>query len=235
MDLDLDFDEDFADDLDFDLNDFNEVEENIETRYLKPKVATRLKKTLKYKKALEFAEEFNLNKNERLYAIVSGDFIFGDIFEALVQKKKINIKNLYIATLSLSENNVDSLSNVVDMSKIENIKLFLSDYFYSHEKWNLIPYIYEELDKDDRLQVSFSSIHTKIALVETHDGMHYVFHGSANLRSSRNIEQICVEENKELFDFNKEILDEIEKYYFTINKSVRGKKLWQAVVQDTPK
>jgi hypothetical protein len=51
-------------------------------------------------------------------------------------------------------------------------------------------------------------------------------HGSANLRSSSNIEQLCIEEGAELYNFNEEVHDAIIKRYQTINKPVRFKKAW---------
>ena len=85
--------------------------------------------------------------------------------------------------------------------ELESLRLVLSDYFYPHEKapGRLVPYIYERLDVDDVLDVAFASVHAKIATIETTDGLKVVMEGSANLRSSRNIEQFRVECDADLF------------------------------------
>ena len=44
-----------------------------------------------------------------------------------------------------------------------------------------------------------------------------------------NIEQLQIEENDFLFDFNQEIFDSIIAKYSTIKKSVRRNELWPAV------
>jgi hypothetical protein len=93
----------------------------------------------------------------------------------------------------------------------------------------LVKYIYERLDIDNRFQFSAASTHCKICIFETHNNRKFVFHGSANLRSSSNIEQIMLEESEDLYNFNDKIQDSIIETYKTINKSVRRKALWQAV------
>lgn len=83
-----------------------------------------------------------------------------------------------------------------------------------------------------------ASTHTKIVLFETLGGKKIVIHGSANLRSSSNIEQFTIEENKSLYDFHLAYHMHIIEKYRTINKevkkhkSLRGEQLWQTVVQE---
>jgi hypothetical protein len=49
------------------------------------------------------------------------------------------------------------------------------------------------------------------------------------LRSSGNIEQFVIEDNEELYNFNKEYQDRIIEKYKTINKTIRSQQLWQQV------
>jgi hypothetical protein len=46
-----------------------------------------------------------------------------------------------------------------------------------------------------------------MCIFETYCGMKIVIHGSANLRSSDNIEQIDIEENEELFNYSDEFFE----------------------------
>ncbi len=131
--------------------------------------------------------------------------------------------------MSLCQNNVDSLANLINGNYIEELNLIVSDYFYSHERHGLIPYIYEKLDKENKFQLSVAGTHCKICIFETFCGKYVLIHGSANLRSSGNIEQIVIEENKKLYLFNDEYQQQIIEKYKTIIKSIRGKELWQVV------
>ena len=231
MDIDLNFDIDFKElELDFDLKDFDITNQSdgLKTRISPPRVYKKtLTQKIKYKNAEKLATEIDISKDARSFVIVSGNFIFGDFLETLVYDRKIKVKNIYISTLSMSENNIDSLRNIQIISNktLNQMNIILSDYFFSHEKWNLVKYLYQELDHDNKLQVAYCGNHCKIAMIETTDDLFYVMHGSANLRSSGNIEQFIFEENEELYKFNKSYMDAIIKKYKTINKSIRGNKL----------
>jgi len=238
--MDIDFDIDFTAgdlELDFDLSDFNVTNESdgLKTRISTPKVYKKtLTQKIKYENAEKLAGKIDISAGTRSFVIVSGNFIFGDFLEALIFGRKLDVKNIYVSTLSMSENNIDSLKNIKIISpNLNQMNIILSDYFYSHEKYNLVKYLYQELDRDNQLQVAYCGNHCKISLIETRDNQFFVMHGSANLRSSGNIEQFIFEENEELYMFNKRYMDAIIKKYKTINKSIRGHELWQAVAEDS--
>ena len=93
----------------------------------------------------------------------------------------------------------------------------------------LIPYIYSNLDIDNKFQLAVAGVHTKTCQILTEDGRKIVIHGSANLRSSANVEQITIEENEQLYDFYEEFYSKIIDEYSTIRKPIRGNKLWNVV------
>jgi hypothetical protein len=200
-------------------------------RYFAPKKTKEIhEKFLKYRNAENLANDINFNENNRYFVIIDGSFFFGDFIEAFLVKHNIHVKKMTISTLSMNKNNVDSLANLIKGNYINELNLILSDYFYGHEKHDLIPYIYQTLDIDNKFQLSFAGTHCKICIFETINGRKFVFHGSANLRSSSNIEQIMLEESTGLYDFMDKIQDDILQEYKTINKSLRGKKLWEKVL-----
>lgn len=199
-------------------------------RYFAPKKVKEIsEKRLKYSHAEKLANDINFNENSRYHVVINGTFFFGDFIEAFIVNHNIHVKKMTISTLSMNKNNVDSLENLIKGNYIDELNLILSDYFYGHEKNDLVPYIYEKLDYENKFQVAFAGTHCKLCIIESHSNRFYVFHGSANLRSSSNIEQICLEENKELYLWMDEFQSSILNEYKTINKSVRGKKLWQSL------
>lgn len=147
-------------------------------------------KYAEYKYAADFAKSIDLTK--RTFAIVNGSFIFGDFIEALLVEHKIKAVNMQIATLSMSQENVDSLAGLMRDGYVENLTLIGSDFFVKHEEHNLVPYIYEQLDIDNRFQLCVARVHTKICIFETSKGNKFVIHGSANC------EQVVVEMNAPL-------------------------------------
>ncbi len=208
-------------------------------RYLMPRMYEAVaKKPVLYDKALDFADSFSFRPGYRAMCFVSGNFILGDLIEALVERGKLDVRRMTIQTLSMSEENIDSLWNVCDMSPgLESLRIALSGYFWAteHRKGNLVEYLYEQLDQGDVLDVAFADIHTKIVSIETTRGNHMVMHGSANLRSSRSIEQLMVECDDELYACVEDFADRVFASYSTIDKSgsksaargMRAAKLWR--------
>ena len=74
-----------------------------------------------------------------------------------------------------------------------------------------------------------TSLESKICIFETECGQKIVIHGSANLRSSSNIEQFVIEESEMIYDFNFDYMSKIVEVYKTINKPIRGGKLWDVI------
>jgi hypothetical protein len=134
-----------------------------------------------------------------------------------------------ISTLSLSQDNIDSLANLLNWGYIDELNLVVSAYWFSHERWTLVPYCYEVLDKDNKFQLAVAGIHTKTCQFESLGGKKIVIHGSANLRSSGNIEQFTIEENPQIYDFYDEVYSNILDRYATIRKQIRGKDLWKTM------
>jgi hypothetical protein len=204
-----------------------------DSRYIAPRKCREIsERFLRYKNAELLAQDVNFNENNRYFVIIDGTFIFGDFIEAFIVKYNIHVKKMTISTLSMSQENVESLRNLLVGNYVDELNLIVSDYFFSHEKHMLVKYIYERLDIDNRFQFSAASTHCKICIFQTHNNRKFVFHGSANLRSSSNIEQIMLEESEDLYNFNDKIQDSIIETYKTINKSVRRKALWQAVQEN---
>ena len=222
--------------LDFNIDDFDisiGTEESDKTRIIKPKFhKTTSEKHLCFKNAKELAKEVKNEKGERMFCVINGSFIFGDFIEAFIYDNNIAAKEMTISTLSMNQNNIDSLLGLLKLGYIEKLNLIISAYFYSHEKNRLIKYIYENLDVDNKFQLSVARTHCKLCIFETYDNKKWVIHGSANLRSSGNIEQFMIEENEELYDFNMNYQRRIIDTYATIKKELGGVKLWQVVAQE---
>ena len=208
--------------MELDIGDFNinvDIgEEILETRYIKPILEPEIKEEyLQYSNAVDMAMNYQVGKNSRLFAFVTGTFYFGDFIEALIIEKDLKVKTLTVSTLSLNDNNVDSFANIMNGGFCDKLNLIVSHYFFSHERRVLVPYIYQELDKEDRFQLVVCRSHCKMALIELYSGEKIVIHGSANLRSSGNVEQLMIEENEELYDFSYNYQRSMIKRYKTID------------------
>jgi len=198
------------------------------------KIAEVSERFIKYDYAEKLANDIKIGRNERVSVIVNGSFIFGDFIEAFILKHNIKVKEMTLCTLSYNENNIDSLKNLIDNEWIDNLNIIVSDYFFGHERTNLIAYAYNKLDNDkNKFQLAIERTHCKIYLFETYNGSYFVIQGSVNLRSSGNSEQFSIEENKALYEFYNNNFKDILERNKTINKSLKFSKSWQKQNQET--
>lgn len=202
-----------------------------ETRYIKPRRCRVKSQNIMYENAEQLARDLRLDKDERADCLIAGSFIFGDFIEAYLREQHAKATYMLITTLSLSQNNVDSLHNLMTRGYIDRLDLLVSTYFFANEYHGLVPYIYRQLDIGDRFQMAVADIHTKTCQFTTLGGRHIVMHGSANLRSSANIEQFCIEENETIYNFYAESFGKLIEEFKTIRKPVRGLGAWDVITK----
>lgn len=194
-----------------------------------------------YEHAEEFARDLVIDGDHETFAFVSGNFVFGDFVEALVDLGKLSVRRMGVHTLSMNDENIDSIRNIVEWEGVERLDVVLSDYWFAHERkaGGLVDYLFEELDLEGLdLHVAFCGTHAKVWTFETWGGATLTVHGSANLRSSGNIEQLHISPDRGLHDFCQDTLSKMVEVYDVVNKearkrkSVRRSRLWQAVARE---
>jgi len=213
---DFDLLADFDDDID---------EESVsDSRYIKPKKQKQFPTNyIKFLNAQKLAKKIDLKAKENLFCVVDGSFVFGDFLLAFLEYHDIKAKRIDISTLSLSMHNIVGLETFIKKGYIENLNFLIGYYFYAHEKKGLMKAVYERLDVDNRLQVAVCRNHTKCATILTDRGNKIVIHGSANLRSSDNLEQFSLEFSNEKYDFLTEFNEKILNEFKTIQKPLTNK------------
>lgn len=230
--LDIDFGNIQLPELDLDIFADGPEDEKQETRYMKPhRPDTWQQHEIMYDNAQKLARDLTLDRGMRANVIVAGSFIFGDFIEAYLTSHNAKAIRMTISTLSLSQENVDSLHNLMMNGYIDQLEMIISVFFFAHERRALIPYLYQKLDIDNRFQLAVCATHMKTIHFETLGGKKIVIHGSANLRSSANIEQFTIEENPALFDFYEDMSEKIIDRYKTINKPIRDSSLWDTITR----
>jgi len=231
-------DEDFEIDInDFENNDFdllnnfegdekNEDDFNIDSRYVKPKKQKiQNSKNIKFINAQKLAKSINLQKKESVFAIVDGSFIFGDFILAFLHYHNIKAVRMDISTLSLNMHNIVGIEHFMKNGYIDNLNFLIGYYFYAHEKKGLIKEMYRSLDIDNRFQIAVCRNHMKSVTILTDRGNKIVMHGSANLRSSDNLEQFSLSFDDKTYDFITEYNDQLIKEFSTIQKPLTNKQI----------
>lgn len=225
---------------DIDLGDMfedKETEEPTQTTIYTAPVVHR-PQLVTYENAEQFARELVTDGEHETFAFVSGNFVFGDFVEALVSLRRLSVRRMAVMTLSLNDENIDSMRNIIEWEPVERLDLVLSDYWFAHERHagGLVDYLFEQLDVADMaLRVGFAGVHCKTWAIETTDGATWTMHGSANLRSSRNIEQLHITPDRGVFEFVDEFTTRVLDAYDVVNQDARKRtiirrgRLWQAV------
>ncbi len=213
-------------DLINEIDDLDQMTDEVSSRYIKPtKHRVQNSKNVRFPNAQELVEVIDMKPNENVFAIVEGNFVFGDFLIAFLNYHDIKAEKLNISTLSYDNYNIDGIAHMAEKGYIDQINFLVSDYFYSHERTKKIKYLYDKLDVNDKLQVGVCRNHTKMTTILTDRGNKIVMHGSANLRSSDNLEQFRIEFNDELYDFVDEFNEGILRKFKTIKKPLTNKEV----------
>jgi len=186
-------------------------------------------KYIKFEYAADFVKSFKFppNDGEFIYAIVSGSFIFGDILLPIAARSGGGHR-MDICTLSMSKENIDMFYQMFSEGHIREANFILSDYFYAHErgKGGLFHYLVDSLVKPQKwpVKISIASVHTKIVMFKNKE-YDIIISGSANLRSSANVEQFEMRNSPGLYEFNREWMDKIHEKFDVVKKPIRSRNL----------
>jgi hypothetical protein len=163
-------------------------------------------KRIFYQKAYDLAFDMNIKKGETIYCLLTGDFIFGDFIPAFIQENNLQVKELTVISLSGGKENYETFEALIDENWVKKINLCLSGYYLRTKKTKHSPTINQlsEISKKykDKFKIYYTNTHQKITLIETEQGGKVTMHGSANLKSSQSLEQLMIQENADLYDFN---------------------------------
>ena len=138
---------------------------------------------------------------ESLHIIGKGNFPLWQIVPAtLALAAPATVERLSIATLGFSAGNVTDLLALFDAGKIGTVDIVASVYF---ERQNPAEYRMMADGLSARGQrIAALRSHAKIICMSLSDGKALAVESSANLRSCRNIEQITIIHDAELYRFH---------------------------------
>lgn len=147
---------------------------------------------------------------ERLHCILRGDFVLCDLIPLILAKRGA-CTHLRVATLGLSTANAETLANLKAAGLVGEITLVASHYFQQVDKTTTFRQVSAILEGKARVVVCRS--HAKVILLPTTSGDHLVIEGSANLRSSDNLEQMLMLNCQATHDFHAAWIDDLATTY----------------------
>jgi hypothetical protein len=162
------------------------------------------KRTLKHLHEVENAvQEIDAlpARDESIHCIMRGNYHGWDIVPAVLHlAKPATIAQLYVATLGFNVRNAGELLRLFDERLIGRVVFLCSHYFQkaSPEEFALL-----RTGLAARGQTIVAArTHAKVLAMALTDGRQLVVESSANLRSCNNLEQLCLTESPDLFDFH---------------------------------
>ena len=168
---------------------------------------------LKSKKRLKFrvGKEINnfeavtggqLPSNNEIFTLisVSGGFSSLAIILSVAQKEKI--EQIYCSTFRIGKEHFKKLYGSFLSGNIESAEFYTSDVQKKtdKDKYDYLGFV-ENICEETQWTVKPVKNHSKVILMSTAQGNHYVVETSSNLSENPKIEQFSVSNDVELFDF----------------------------------
>lgn len=147
-----------------------------------------------------------VSPDDRTHCLLRGDFVLCDLIPTILEARGA-CPHLRIATLGLSIANADALACLVERGRVGALTLAVSHYFAQIDRAIVFRAVEARLAHVARLTVKRT--HAKVICLPTAAGDHFVIEGSANLRSSDNLEQMLITNDPETHDFHAAWLDEL--------------------------
>lgn len=141
------------------------------------------------------------------------DIAFNAFDLVVCMASKFNIKHLYSSTYSISRKSISSIIHLHDCGKIEQLTLLISESMIKRNP-GTIDNLMAMTSSRPNLKVLFAWSHAKVNLLETHNGDYFVLEGSGNWSENAHYEQYILVNNKEPFDYRKQLFDncKLKKY-----------------------
>jgi len=119
------------------------------------------------------------------------------------------IEEMHLAIYRINEPTVRSIIDLIDSGRIKKATFVISNFFNQTkkpERWALMLRAYAE--RKQNVNHKYTHNHAKVLCVKTKTG-YYVFEGSGNMSDNARIEQYLFENNKEIYEFHKEWMENI--------------------------
>lgn len=183
---------------------FTDEEDEKQSSFVKIKHDVKTRQIV-YDNAEKLAYDIDIKKGETVFAITSGNFVFGDFIAAFIQVNDLHVEELTVVSLSGSRENFETLDALMVEGYVDKTNLVLSKYFMRTEraKYSGVYEYLEKFSKKPNVELAYTNTHAKIILMKTEHGF-VTMHGSANLRSNGSLEQLMIQENEALYNYNYE-------------------------------
>ncbi|HXD86819.1 MAG TPA: hypothetical protein VN641_10005 [Urbifossiella sp.] len=171
--------------------------------------AKRTKAQARYMRAAKTAAELLPElpaRGESVHCLMLGSYDLMQVVAATV-KLVPTCRHLRIATLCFSKRNTAEMLGLLETYPKLRLTLLVSAFFKSHNA-DLYENFAQDLEEfTGRAKMAAARSHCKVVCFDLAEGDGLTFEGSANLRTNRNREQLCVIRDRGLHDWHSQWTD----------------------------
>jgi hypothetical protein len=143
---------------------------------------------------------------ESLHALLTGFFDFALVLTCVLRSRPAPCEHARLATLTFGPKNTQEMARWLDEGLVRRLTLLCSDFMARAS-----PKVYHgalaELAQQRGQVVGSARCHAKVCCLAFADGLRLAFEGSANLRTCRNVENVCVVNDPGLHDWHAAWID----------------------------
>jgi hypothetical protein len=177
----------------------------------------RLRRSSQLRKAAEVIPHLPA-EGESLHTLLTGFFDFALVLTCVLRSRPVPCEHARISTLSFGKKNVQEMAGWIDDGLVRRLTLLCADFMAKAS-----PEVYQgavtELVERRGQTVGSARCHAKVVTLAFADGLRLSFEGSANLRTNRNLENVCVVNDPGLHDFHAAWMDAKVREHATVNES----------------
>jgi hypothetical protein len=172
--------------------------------------ARQFRASLRRKAQLRKAAEVVPNlpgPGESLHTLLTGFFDFALVLTCVLRSRPAACEHARIATLSFGPKNTQEIARWLDEQLVGRVMLLCADFMAKAS-----PKVYQgavkELVEQRGQIVGAARCHAKVVTLAFTDGLRLTFEGSANLRTNRHMENVCVVNDAGLHDWHAAWIDQ---------------------------
>jgi len=181
-----------------------ETTKTVSSRILKRDEKTKTINAMKKQKLSEVVKQLP-KTNESFHIISNGDFDFFTFIPYLICDLMGGCNEFYGSTWTLNRNNCVDMLNMFDDGKIKSIG-FLTGIYFKRRESAVYARLLEGMQQRNQKYKCLET-HAKVAIFE--NGIDFiVIEGSANFTANPRIEQYCVTNSIDLYNFHKNWIEE---------------------------
>jgi hypothetical protein len=165
----------------------------------------RLRRSAQLRKAAEVIP-YLPGPGESLHTLLTGFFDFALVLTCVLRSRPCPCEHARISTLSFGKKNVQEMAAWIDDGLVRRLTLLCAD-FMAKASPEVCQGAVAELAERRGQTVGSARCHAKVVTLAFNDGLRLSFEGSANLRTNRNLENLCVVNDPGLHDFHAAWID----------------------------